>query len=100
MKTTKTVVRGCLAVAVRIAAICLLVGVPARAQGEKRTVFDPGDFHWQVSLKAGQTLEVVNTNGEIDANRASSDAARVEGRRGGNDDDHDMFIEVVEYADG
>jgi putative adhesin len=83
-----------------LAVILLVAGAPAQAQGEKRTVFDPGDFHWQGNLKAGQTMEVINTNGEIGANRASGDAARVAGVRGGNDDDHDLFIEVVEYADG
>jgi hypothetical protein len=83
-----------------LAVISLVAGAPAQAQGEKRTVFDPGDFHWQGNLKAGQTMEVINTNGEIGANRASGDAARVAGVRGGNDDDHDLFIEVVEYADG
>jgi hypothetical protein len=82
-----------------VAVICLVAGVPARAQGEKRTIFAPDDFHWQGNLKAGQTLEVVNTNGEIDASPASGDAARAEGRRSGRDDDHELFIEVVEYAD-
>jgi hypothetical protein len=86
--------------AVGLAVICLVAGVSARAQGEKRTVFSPDDFHWQGNLKAGQTLEVINTNGEIGASRASGDAARVEGRRGGSDADHELFIEVVEYADG
>ena len=100
MKMSKSLLRGCLLGAVCATVICLVAGVPARAQGEKRTVFDPGDFHWQGSLKAGQTLEVVNTNGEIAANRASGDAARVAAARGGNDDDHELFIEVVEYADG
>ncbi len=83
-----------------LAVISLVAGAPAQAQGEKRTVFDPGDFHWQGNLKAGQTMDVINTNGDIGANRASGDAARVAGVRGGNDDDHDLFIEVVEYADG
>ena len=83
-----------------LAVVPLLAGAPARAESDKRTVFDPGDFHWQGSLKAGQTLEVVNTNGEIGANLASGDAARVAGVPGGNDGDNQMFIEVVEYADG
>ncbi|MGB2589630.1 MAG: DUF4097 family beta strand repeat-containing protein [Candidatus Acidiferrum sp.] len=100
MHKGKGVVRGWMAGAVCAAAILLVAGVPARAQGEKRTIFAEGDFHWQGSLKAGQTLEVVNTNGEIGASHASGDAARVEGMRGGGDDDHDLFIEVVEYADG
>jgi Putative adhesin len=100
MKKGKTLLRGWLPAAVCMAMFFLVAGMPAQAQGEKRTVFDPGDFHWQGTLKAGQILEVVNTNGEIDAGRASGDAARVEGMRGGSDDDHELFIEVVEYADG
>jgi hypothetical protein len=100
MKMSKSLLRGCLPGAVCAAVILLAAGTPAEAQGEKRSVFAPDDFHWQGSLKAGQTLEVVNTNGEIDAGRASGDAARVEGMRGGSDDDHELFIEVVEYPDG
>ena len=100
MKKGKTLLQGWLPAAVCIAMFVLAAGTPARAQGEKRTVFEPGDFRWQGNLKAGQTLEVVNTNGEIGANRASGDAARVAGVRGGSDDDHELFIEVVEYADG
>ncbi len=83
-----------------LAMISLVAGAPAQAQSEMRTVFDPGDFHWQGSVKAGQTLEVVNTNGEIGANLASGDAARVASVRGGNEEDNQLFIEVVEYADG
>jgi hypothetical protein len=100
MKKGKTLLRGWLLGALCLAMISLVAGSPARAQAEKRTVFDPGDFHWQGNLKAGQTLEVVNTNGEIGANRASGDAARVEGKRGDGDDEHELFIEVVEYPDG
>jgi hypothetical protein len=102
MKKGKTLLQSWLpAAAVCVAMLLLLVaGTPAQAQGEKHTVFDPGDFHWQGALHGGQTLEVVNTNGEIDAGRASGDAARVAGVRGGGDDDHELFIEVVEYADG
>lgn len=100
MNKIKSFVRSWIPAAVCLAVISLLAGAPARAQGEKRTVFEPADFHWQGSLKAGQTLEVFNTNGEIAANRASGEAASVAGIRGGNDDDHELFIEVVEYADG
>ncbi|HEY2548378.1 MAG TPA: DUF4097 family beta strand repeat-containing protein [Candidatus Acidoferrum sp.] len=96
----KSLLRGWMPGAVCVAVIALAAGAPAQAQGEKRTVFSPADFHWQGNLKAGQSLEVVNTNGEIGANRASGDAARVEGIRKGNDDDQELFIEVVEYADG
>lgn len=100
MNNIKTFVRSWIPGALCLAVISLASGTPARAQGEKRTVFAPDDFHWQGNLKAGQTLEVLNTNGEIAANRASGDAARVAGVRGGDNDDHDLFIEVVEYADG
>jgi len=100
MKKNASLLRGWTLAVLGVAMVSLAAGVSAQAQGEKRTVFDPGDFHWQGSLKAGQTLEVIDTNGEIDANRASGDTARVEGRRGGSPDDHDMFIEVVEYGDG
>ena len=100
MKKGKTLLQGWFPVAVCIAMLLLVAGAPAQAQGEKRTVFAPDDFHWQGALKAGQILEVINTNGEIDAGRASGDAARVAGVRGGSDDDHELFIEVVEYPDG
>ncbi len=100
MEKTKKFIRSWILGAVCVAAILLVAGVPARAQGEKRTVFAEGDFHWQGNLKAGQTLEVINTNGEIGASKASGDAGRVEGIRKGNDDNRELFIEVVEYADG
>jgi hypothetical protein len=100
MKNSKSFVPAWIQVVVGVTVISLAAGVPARAQGEKRTVFAPDDFHWQGNLKSGQTLEVINTNGEIGANPASGDAARVVGIRGGSDDDHDLFIEVVEYSDG
>jgi hypothetical protein len=98
MEKSKGLVRGWAPAAVALALICVVAGVPARAQGEKRTVFAPDDFHWQATLKAGQTLEVINTNGEIGANRASGDAASVAGNRKRGDDN--LFVEVVEYADG
>ena len=79
-------------------AMLMASGAPVQAQAEKRTVFTENDFHWQGSLKAGQTLEVINRNGEISAN--SGDAARVEGTKKDGDDDREMFIEVVEYSDG
>src|SRR5262249_30760289 len=84
--------------AVSVALILLVTGGTAQAQSEKRTVFAPDDFHWQAALKPGQTLEVINTNGEIAASRASGDAARVAGiPRGGKEN---LFVEVVEYSDG
>lgn len=100
MTMIKSLVRGWIPGALCVAVISLVAGVPARAQGEKRTIFAEGDFHWQGNLKAGQTLEVVNTNGEIGASSASGDGARVEGMRRGSDDDRELFIEVVEYPDG
>jgi hypothetical protein len=96
----KSLVQSWLPGAIAAAVISLVVGVPAWAQGEKRTVFAPGDFHWQGNLKSGQSLEVINTNGEIGASRASGDAARAEGIRKGSDDDQGLFVEVVEYPDG
>src|SRR5258708_13828196 len=85
--------------AVILAVIVVGSGTPARAQNEKRTVFTENDFHWQGNLKAGQTLEVINRNGDIEASAATGDAAQVEGtKRDG--DENDFFIEVVEYSDG
>jgi hypothetical protein len=78
----------------------LLVAAPAWAQAEKRTVFTESDFHWQGHLKAGQTLEIINRNGEIEASPAAGDEVRAEGIRRGNGDDSDLFVEVVEYPDG
>ena len=80
--------------------ISLAAAGPARAQGEKRTVFTEQDFHWQGHMKAGQTLEVINQNGEIEGTAASGDEARAEGMRRGNDDDRELYVEVVEYSDG
>src|SRR5712675_369563 len=56
MKKIKSLARGWIPWVVCMAVISLVAGVPAWAQGEKRTVFAEGDFHWQGSLKAGQTL--------------------------------------------
>jgi len=100
MNKIKTFVRGWIPGAVCVAMISLAASVPARAQGEKRTVFAEGDFHWQSNLKAGQTLEVINTNGEIGASKASGDSGRVDGLRKGSDANRELFIEVVEYSDG
>ena len=84
-----------------VVAVTLLAGsVPAGAQSEKRTVFTENDFHWQANLKPGQTLEVVDRNGGIDATGASGEAAKVEGTKESRGDSNDAFVEVVEYADG
>lgn len=82
-------------------AMILAVGAsPARAQGEKRSVFTDRDFRWQGHLKAGQTLEIINRNGEIDASAGSGDEVRASGTWRGDDDDREPFVEVVEYSDG
>ena len=84
-----------------ILGILLLVGnAPARAQGEKRTVFTENDFHWQANLKSGQTLEIIGRNGGIDATGATGDAAQVEATKENHGDANEVFVEVVEYADG
>src|SRR5215467_12086185 len=79
--------------------ISLAGSTPALAQGEKRTVFTERDFHWPGHLKAGQTLDVINRNGAIDASAASGDAA-ASGTWKSRDDENEPFVEVVEYADG
>jgi len=85
------------------APLCLFAFLLMSAAGvgaqEKRTIFTENDFHWQGSLKAGQTLEVINRNGDINAN-ASGDVARAAGTKRDEDDDKELFIEVVEYSDG
>jgi len=81
-------------------AMALVLGAaPAWAQGEKRTVYIEHDFRWQGHLKAGQTLEVINQNGQIEAASAAGDEARTEGTWKG-DAERDLFVEVVEYSDG
>jgi len=82
-----------------LALIVLGYGATAQAQNEKRTVFTENNFHWQGALKDGQTLEVVNQNGDIEASAASGDAAQVEGTKQ-DGDENELFIEVVEYSDG
>jgi len=81
------------------AAMVAMLGLSGAAPAEeKRTIFTESDFHWQGNLKAGQTLEVINRNGEIEAN--PGDSARVSGMKHDGDDDKEFFIEVVEYSDG
>ena len=72
----------------------------ASAQNEKRTVYSEDNFHWQGNLKPGQTLEIINRNGEIEASGASGEGARVEGLRRDDGDDKELFIEVVESSEG
>ena len=84
-----------------IAAGALLTMIYANTTGaqEKRTVFTENNFHWKADLKPGKTLEVINRNGQISADGASGAAAQVDGMRKSGDD-KDLFVEVVEYADG
>jgi hypothetical protein len=84
--------------------ICLAIAsvlgaAPVWAQSEKRTVYTEHDFRWQGHLKAGETLEVINQNGQIEATSATADEARTEGTWRG-DGERELFIEVVEYSDG
>lgn len=79
--------------------ILLGSGAPARAQNEKRTIFTENNFHWQGALKDGQTLEVVNQNGDIEASGATGDGAQVEGTKQ-DGDENELYLEVVEYSDG
>jgi putative adhesin len=85
-------------IALLFAVVSLTTGSAAFAQAEKRTVFTEDNFHWQGNLKPGQTLEVINRNGEIEATAAGAEA-RVTGMRR-DSDDKELFIEVVEYSDG
>lgn len=100
MKSTRNLALTWIAAAFCLSMISLAGGAPAWAQGEKRTVFAPDDFHWQGNLKAGQTLEVINRNGEIEASAASGDEAHATGMSRGSGDDREFFVEVVEYSDG
>jgi Putative adhesin len=100
MKRMKNSARWRVAGTLGLAMISLAGSAPAWAQGEKRSVFTERDFHWQGHLKAGQTLEVINRNGGIDASAASGDAAQASGTWRHDDDEREAFVEVVEYPDG
>lgn len=100
MKNVKNPTLGWITGTLCLLMISLLGPAPAGAQTEKRTVFTESDFHWQKALKPGQTLEVINQNGEIEARSAAANEVRVSGMRRGNDDDREFFVEVVEYPDG
>src|SRR6266436_704433 len=91
---------GSIAAALALGALMLAGNTAAFAQSEKRTVFKENDFHWQGNLKPGQTLEIIGRNGGIDATGASGDAAQVEGIKESHGDANEVFVEVVEYADG
>jgi hypothetical protein len=80
--------------------LLVMCGNVVQAQ-EKRTVFTEDNFHWQAKLVAGQTLEIIGRNGEIEASGAAGDSAQVDAtKRGHGDDSKEAFIEVVEYSDG
>jgi hypothetical protein len=85
---------------VTLAVLPLAGSGPGWAQGEKRTVFTENDFHWQANLKPGQTLEIIGRNGGIEAAGATGDAAQVEGIKESHGYTNEVFVEVVEYADG
>ena len=91
---------GSTAAAVTLAVLLLAGSAPASPQGEKRTVFTENDFHWQANLKPGQTLEIIGRYGGIDAAGATEEAAQVEGIKESHGDANEVFVEVVEYADG
>jgi hypothetical protein len=82
-----------------LAMVSVLGAAPAWAQSEKRTVYTERDFRWQGHLRAGQTLEVINQNGQIEATSATGDEARTEGTWR-EDSERELFVEVVEYSDG
>lgn len=90
---------GIAGIAALICALSLLAGGAAQGQ-EKRTVFTQENFHWQAKLAAGQTLEIIGRNGEIEASGATDEAAQVDARKTGHGDEQEPFIEVVEYSDG
>ena len=100
MKHVKNPALSWIAGTIGMVMISLAGSAPAWAQGEKRTVFAEREFHWQGHLKPGQTLEVINRNGGIDANAASGDEAQASGTWRHDDDEREAFVEVVEYADG
>jgi len=100
MNRIKNSALGWIAGTISFVIISLAGSIPARAQGEKRAVFSERDFHWQGHLKAGQTLEVINRNGEIAASTASGDEVRASGTWRDGDNDREPFVEVVEYPDG
>lgn len=62
-----------------LAIVAVVGAAPAWAQSEKRAVYSERDFRWQGHLKAGQTLEIINQNGQIEATSATGDEARTEG---------------------
>lgn len=81
------------------AGVAILCAGPANGQ-EKRTVFTESNFHWQANLKSGQTLEIINRNGQIEASNAGGGAAQVEGVKKSTSGEDQLFVELVEYPDG
>jgi hypothetical protein len=80
--------------------ISLVGSTPARAQGEKRTVFAPDDFHWPGRLMAGLPVYGIFLTGEFVGWGAAGVAAVATGTSRGYGDDREFFVEVVEYSDG
>jgi hypothetical protein len=91
---------GSIAAEVTLTVLLLVISAPARGQSEKRTVYKENEFHWQGNLKPGQTLEIIGRNGGIEATGATGEAARVEGIKESHGDANEVFVEMVEYADG
>ena len=112
---------GLYAVAIGVVAFLVLCGTAMRAQDkwifapsplmeirahagepqEKHTIYTEDNFHWQGKLAPGQTLEVIDTNGGIDASSSADDSSQVEGeKRGHGDEMKEAYVEVVEYSDG
>lgn len=99
-KLLAKVVRRIAGVATATAALLLLSGVAARAE-EKRTIYTEDSFHWQAKLAPGQTLEVIDTNGGIEASGSTGESSEVDGTKHGHGDEmKEAFVEVVEYSDG
>src|SRR5260221_13727688 len=61
-------------------ALLAMGGSTVQAQ-EKRTVFTQDNFHWQAKLAAGQTLEGIGRNGEIEASGGSGESPQGAARR-------------------
>lgn len=77
-----------------IAALVLVTAVPAAAQQSET-------FEWSGRVEAGDTVQIRNVNGRIDARPASgSQVEIVAEKKGKRDDPATVRIEVVEHAGG
>ena len=92
--------RGRIQAVIGLTALLVTGSASARAQNEKRTVYKENDVHWQGNLKPGQTLEIIGRNGGIDGTGAAGEAAQVEGIKESHGGTDEVFVEVVEYAEG